>query len=162
MGLYNNAIGIRNVDLIYNAVVVLFLNDLDEKIFDAIKRFNPKWVEKLEAEIAINSNRDEYDHNFGKTVTKAEFNSVLSSVKADIQHIDDVIRASSNKFESKDNDGNYESNTEKNEMLAFRRELNNVKADIRHICSASEATLDVDIPSTEVMELKKEIHNLKA
>lgn len=35
--LYNNAISIRNVDLIYNAVIVLFLNDLDEKIFDAIK-----------------------------------------------------------------------------------------------------------------------------
>ena len=46
-------------------------------------------------------------------------------------------------------------------MLEFRRELNNVKADIRRICSTSEANLDVDIPSTEVMKLKKEIHNLK-
>ena len=55
---------------------------------------------------------------------------MLSSVKADIRHHDDVIRASSNKFENKDNDSNYESNTVKNEMLEFRRELNNVKADI--------------------------------
>merc|ERR1712183_1083209 len=53
------------------------------------------------------------------------------------------------------------SEIQKNEMLEFRRELNNMKADILRICSGSEANLSLNVPSTEVMELRREIHNLK-
>jgi len=160
--LYNNAIGIRNVDLLHNAVVVLFLDDLDEKIYDAIKRVNPNWVDKLEAEIETNSETHEDNDDNDKLITKKSFVRELNSVKVDIRQNETEIAANTERLEFIDNDDNYEPITKKNEMLEFRRELNNVKEDIRHIRSASEATLDVDIPSTEVMELKKEIHNLKA
>merc|ERR1712176_340224 len=51
--IYNSAIGIANVDLMYNAVVILYLNDIDEHIFDSIKRLNPKWVDERENEILL-------------------------------------------------------------------------------------------------------------
>jgi len=187
--LYNNAIGIRNVDLLHNAVVVLYLCDLDEKIFDAINRFNPNWIEKLEAEIATHSEIYENNDDDDDKISQLEFKRELNSVKADIRlirsasglddsdgkFIDCMNRSSPNWVESRetevatnseklqyeDDNENYESITQKNEMLKFKRELNNIKADIRHIRSVSEANLDVGIPSTEVMELKREIHNLK-
>jgi len=49
--IYNYATGSSNTDILQNAVLLLFLNDIDEKFFATLKRMCPAWVEGLEREI---------------------------------------------------------------------------------------------------------------
>jgi len=188
---YNNAIGIRNVDLLHNAVVVLYLDDLDEIIFEILQRFNPNWVEKLKAEIVTNSDLHEHDDDDDDDtlITQMEFKRELNNVKADIRHIrsvsglDDLdekifdsikrlnpkwvekreaeISMNSERFGCKDDDDNDESIIQKSEMMEIKREKINLKTDVRHICSVSGTNLDDEMVNTEVLELKREIAKLK-
>ena len=44
--MYNLAIAETNTDLIMNAVILLFINDLDEKLLSILKRLAPNWTDK--------------------------------------------------------------------------------------------------------------------
>merc|ERR1712194_83714 len=44
--IYNNAIATTNTDLIANAVIILFVSDLDEMMFSILVVMNPKWLPK--------------------------------------------------------------------------------------------------------------------
>merc|ERR1712129_563791 len=133
--------------------------------------------------------KHENGYNDDDLIDQFEFKKELNNVKADIRHIrsvsclddfderpidsmkrlnpnwvenrDTEIATNSEKPKYKDDNENYESITQKSEMLKFKWELNNIKVEIRNIRSVPEANLDVGVPSTEVMELKREIHNLK-
>ena len=48
---YNLAFVERNADLVINAVILLFINDLDERVMSAFKLMLPEWTEKRLAEI---------------------------------------------------------------------------------------------------------------
>lgn len=48
---YNLALAEADTDLIMNAVILTFINDLDEQIFKTVKNFNPQWVDARLAEI---------------------------------------------------------------------------------------------------------------
>jgi len=47
--LYNNAICTSNTELFMNSAVLLFLNDLDDKIYSALEKIFPLWLDRLEA-----------------------------------------------------------------------------------------------------------------
>lgn len=45
--LYNRAIATSNTELIMNAVIILFICDLDEMFYEIIMVINPIWVDKI-------------------------------------------------------------------------------------------------------------------
>merc|ERR1712003_106585 len=45
---YNKAICTSNTELFMNTAVLLFLNDLDERIYDALRKILPSWLDKLD------------------------------------------------------------------------------------------------------------------
>merc|ERR1711935_164865 len=47
---YNEAIATTNTELIVNAVILLFVTDLDEKVFELAFLMRPEWVDKMIAE----------------------------------------------------------------------------------------------------------------
>ena len=46
--IYNNAIATKNTELIENAVIVLFITDLDEMLHYVLKAINSSWVTRKE------------------------------------------------------------------------------------------------------------------
>jgi len=48
---YNLAIAETSTDMVVNSVILLFINDLDEKAMEVMKAFAPKWTEHRIAEI---------------------------------------------------------------------------------------------------------------
>jgi len=48
---YNLASAMKNTDLITNAVILLFINDLDEKCMDLLQNLAPEWTEKRIGEV---------------------------------------------------------------------------------------------------------------
>ena len=56
---YNMALATTNTELIVNAVILLFINDLDEQLMIFLKALAPEWVEKKHEEIESNLTMDE-------------------------------------------------------------------------------------------------------
>lgn len=55
---YNQALAEKNTDLVMNAVILLFINDLDERLMDVIKTMNPNWLEKRYEEARENLKKE--------------------------------------------------------------------------------------------------------
>ena len=51
--IYNEATGISNSDIIKDAAILLFLNEIDDQFLSLLKRIFPAWVEKLEEDISF-------------------------------------------------------------------------------------------------------------
>lgn len=49
--IYNGAIATSNSELIFNAVIILFLTDLDELVYDIVMAINPHWVSEQEEDV---------------------------------------------------------------------------------------------------------------
>ena len=49
--IYNIALAAKNTDLLTNAVILLFINDLDEKCFEMLQFVRPCWVKARLEEI---------------------------------------------------------------------------------------------------------------
>jgi len=49
--IYNMALAAKNTDLLTNAVILLFINDLDEKCFEMVQFVRPGWVKAVLEEI---------------------------------------------------------------------------------------------------------------
>jgi len=45
--IYNISIATTNTELIYNAVIILFIMEIDERAFEAIDAVNQRWVDKV-------------------------------------------------------------------------------------------------------------------
>ena len=45
--LYNLAIAVTQTELIVNAVILLFINDVDEQVFSICRIVNSKWVDRM-------------------------------------------------------------------------------------------------------------------
>ena len=53
---YNRALAEKNTDLILNAVVLIFVMELDDKIFIIFKKFFPRWTENVKQDIKLKMN----------------------------------------------------------------------------------------------------------
>jgi len=51
---YNFATSRSTLDMIFNTVILLFVNDLDEKLFTSLHVISPNWLERITTEIATN------------------------------------------------------------------------------------------------------------
>ena len=54
--IYNRALAEKNTDLILNAVVLIFIMDLDDQIHTIFKKLFPKWTKTIEQEIESKMN----------------------------------------------------------------------------------------------------------
>ena len=45
--IYNISIATTNTELIYNAVIILFIMEMDERVFETIDAVNQRWVDKV-------------------------------------------------------------------------------------------------------------------
>merc|ERR1712151_338517 len=52
-GIYNKSTGISNSDIIKDAAILLFLNEIDDQFLSLLKRIFPAWIEKLEEDISF-------------------------------------------------------------------------------------------------------------
>mmetsp|Transcript_10296 Transcript_10296/g.22342 ORF Transcript_10296/g.22342 Transcript_10296/m.22342 type:complete len:1541 (-) Transcript_10296:66-4688(-) len=77
--LYNRAIATSNTELIMNAVIILFICDLDEMFYEIIMVINPIWVDKItlpkKKEDVVGDKEDE--------ANDLEFRSCISSIEED-------------------------------------------------------------------------------
>ena len=48
--IYNEAIATSNSELISNGVIILFITDLDEMIFDIVVTISPNWIQEEEGD----------------------------------------------------------------------------------------------------------------
>ena len=76
---YNLALAEKDTDLIMNAVILMFINDLDEQIFKAILSLTPNWLEKRTQEIEKYVNDNLPDTNLDPFVE-----SVNSEIEVDV------------------------------------------------------------------------------
>ena len=53
-GYYNLALAVKTTDLIMNAVILLFINDLDEQLFRCLEALAPDWIQERLIEIEEN------------------------------------------------------------------------------------------------------------
>ena len=51
--LYNTALAVSDTDLIMNAVILLFINDLDEKLLTIMQSLNPGWTKEILDEVDL-------------------------------------------------------------------------------------------------------------
>ena len=58
--IYNMALAEKNTDLLTNAVILLFINDLDEKFLDMLKIVASTWTKQLLEEIETDMTRIEF------------------------------------------------------------------------------------------------------
>lgn len=54
---YNRAIAMSSTELIVNAVILLFVNDIDEQLYNAVQVINPKWVGRIDSQADALSSR---------------------------------------------------------------------------------------------------------
>jgi len=63
--IYNKTIATSNTELIYNGVIILFINEIDEKIFELIDANYAKWIDNV-------TKRKEQEENGGREERKEE------------------------------------------------------------------------------------------
>ena len=77
---YNLALATTNTELIVNAVILLFVNDLDEQLMNAMQALAPGWVEMMYEEIKA------YLATDGHRTKRIQ--SVISSSESDVPELD--------------------------------------------------------------------------
>jgi len=85
--IYNAAICTSNTELFMNSAVLLFLNELDEKLYKALKKIFPVWLDELDADIKKkSSNLERRRKGFGSMLDldDVENSSIQQSQKASI------------------------------------------------------------------------------
>merc|ERR1712176_1642294 len=49
--IYNGAVGLSNVEVLSDAAILLFLNDIDEQIYSLLETIAPDWINKIDDNI---------------------------------------------------------------------------------------------------------------
>ena len=89
--IYLYANSISDAALLKDSVAILFLNDLDEQVYEIVSRLVPSWVERLEEEIKsyefnarshVSGNSNYGDRSLARVETIVDNNSVASRVEA--------------------------------------------------------------------------------
>lgn len=80
----NVAIAVKNTDLIVNAVILLFVNEIDERIHSLCCVVNEKWVRSVEESIS-----DTVENKRGRGILSASFYSKEKFIIEDEEEEDD-------------------------------------------------------------------------
>jgi len=83
--IYNKAIATSNTSIIENAVIVLFVTDLDEMLFRVLMSINPRWVSKDETETGDTGRLDVL------TIENKETKDSLNQMQLEMEKLRGVI-----------------------------------------------------------------------
>jgi len=112
---YNNAIATSNRELIANAVIILFITDIDEMLLDTLLSINPSWIddddddEEEVDEEEDNDNKGDQGESNGNIDEVAQMKEELSHIKS--KHLE-----------------------MKRENLGLKREMQQVKSVFKTFC----------------------------
>jgi len=111
---YNNAIATSNRELIANAVIILFITDIDEMLLDTLLSINPSWIDDDEEE----EEGDEKEDNDNKGDQEESNDNIdeVAQMKEELAHI------KSKHLEMK------------RENLGLKREMQQVKSVFKTFC----------------------------
>ncbi|KAL7479414.1 hypothetical protein ACHAW6_005154 [Cyclotella cf. meneghiniana] len=70
---YNSAIARTNSGLVANAVIILFITDVDEQIFSLLEAMSPPWLENLKATITAQHDEPENESHNARPCEKLDF-----------------------------------------------------------------------------------------
>ena len=87
--IYNKAIATSNTDIIVNAVIILFITDIDEFSFVIIEAINQKWVMRRFKEEGIKTIK--YDN--------CELGSKVKALEETIESLEDTIETMNRRIE---------------------------------------------------------------
>jgi len=143
--IYNSAIGTSDTDILQNAVLLLFLNDLDEKLYSIIVRVNPKWIHTINDNISSNS----------KVVYNIPTEEELNNRKFDtMQQEIDLLRNEVNQFKQSQfftsMKHKHDLNQVRNDLLASKDEEENSKiSSVTHQIQPirNDVSYDINRPS---------------
>eukprot|EP00957_Ditylum_brightwellii_P204495 15339535-Ditylum_brightwellii.AAC.1 len=93
---YNTAISRSNLELIFNTVILLFVNELDEKMYSCLETVSPKWLKITSQEIktAFSNNNDSGKNTGGGDIEEATLElrrTVNSGENTVIEEIEEAI-----------------------------------------------------------------------
>lgn len=91
---YNNATATNNTDLVVNAVILLFVNDLDEQALALLEKVVPLWLEERISEIEVFMKERAELVNMNETNAGVGSNPVVPQNSEESNHLDDVFSAS--------------------------------------------------------------------
>ena len=77
---YNMAIAVRNTDLITNAVIIIFISDMDELIDNLVMEINPYWITKKEV---IDKEQDVEEQEYEEPETEYNEDDKLSLLESE-------------------------------------------------------------------------------
>jgi len=83
---YNVSASRSNLEMIFNTVILLFVNDLDEKLYASLRVVSPEWLEKTTTEIAAS-----FNGNVRINIQYASTNQQLIDQQTRIQNIENKL-----------------------------------------------------------------------
>jgi len=89
--IYNFSTGVSNTDIILDAAILLFLNEIDEQYYSAIQRIFPSWVEKLEEEISQYSSNLNTLPQSNEDITDKSKNAKFDDSVVDVSSTDSTL-----------------------------------------------------------------------
>ena len=96
---YNDAIATSNTNIILNSVVVLFVMDMDEKIFAAIEAINEKWTKDEDEEAEKKDEEAETKDGEGETKEEDKVLAKLEGRIAALEGTQEVLLQMKNDLE---------------------------------------------------------------
>ena len=99
--LYANSLS--NAPLLKDSVAIIFLNDIDEQVYEIVSRLMPSWVERLEQEMKYyETNTDNHTNDEDRRLVHIE-SAVDASVTSRVEATANILGANENKRENRDN-----------------------------------------------------------
>jgi len=102
---YNLAIATKDTDIITNAVILLFVNEIDEKLYQLTEAFGIEWIKEVNESLERNSYFDRRELLIYRSLHKMRkrIRSIMSMKKSGggIEDIKDASKVSEDESESK-------------------------------------------------------------
>jgi len=92
--LFNNAVGTNNTAILVDAAVLLYLNDIDEKLLEILSKINPDWIDELDETISEYSSFLEKEIIFNETLHEDEGKQVgKESLRDEVDTLQSELKA---------------------------------------------------------------------
>ena len=94
---YNNVIASSNTEMILNSVVVLFVMEIDEKIFSALGAINSKWTGEADAEEELSKMKDDIERQRARIASQQK---QIQMLREDVEKMRESRAAETSDIES--------------------------------------------------------------
>ena len=160
--LYANSLS--DAALLKDSVAILFLNDIDEQVFEIVSRLMPGWVERLEQDIK-NYETDMNNPTFDATDINGEDRSLMqvesvvdaSSVVSRVEATANLLREGRNYHHNADGNATENRNIMPQDISVIFAHIENLNDQIRELHRVIE-----DLRNTEINDIRREVRTVKS